>query len=69
MDYLSKQQMTAFEKRIKTIRRKAENLMCDVMDAGEPETSNRMQLSDWAQNVVDDCDSALIDIEIMRKNK
>jgi len=52
--YLTPAQTRAFIRRTETIKKKAEALFSDVLNAGEPETIHGMQASDWLQNIIDD---------------
>lgn len=63
-------QLRSWRKRAETIKRSAERLMGEMMEAEAlaPEPIDQMQLSDWADNISSDADS-LIDGLRLLKNK
>lgn len=67
---ITRKQLRSWRKRAETIKRSAERLMDEMMDAEQHfhTPANEMMLSDWADNISADADG-LLDVLHLFKNK
>lgn len=64
-------QLRSWRKRAETIKRSAERLMDEMMQAEAlaPEPIDQMQLSDWADNISSDVDGLLDGLRLYKGGK